>query len=51
MSYGPGGVLVICVDHRSMVKRKKNKKKISTILIYGFTATTNDDEFTEYAYV
>ena len=47
MSYGPGGVLVICVDHRSMVK----EKKISTILNYGFTATTNDDEFTEYVYV
>ena len=27
------------------------KKKISTILSYGFTATTNDDEFTVYIYV
>jgi hypothetical protein len=36
-----------------MVKKtpQKKPKKISTILSYGFTATTDDDEFTEYVYV
>jgi len=42
---------VICADRRSMIIYGKKKKKISTILSYGFTTTTNDDEFTEYVYV